>query len=192
MFLPFAIVCAQCWHNKSQIPLTWACRGRWRGGWVYVSLWEWKMVMPKWCLALTRPVFQQKQNIQYMIKDLQQNEAHVIQINRLCHSLAVPFNTDFEVLELTPKLSSHSIFMCLLFVWDIVLFSPRLCKCLPCRLWEIHLIIKGWKRKTGFYPAMTFPRFLPTPPFYPQVPYKLCCNAAIIQQSKANQVCRVH
>lgn len=50
----------------------------------------------------------------------------------------------------------------------IVLFSLLLCKCWPCRLWKIHLTVKGWKRKTDFPPPFSPPHTLPPRPFYPK------------------------
>lgn len=138
------------------------------------------------------------EHIQNVIKDWQQNGKHLnsIQINRFCHSLAVPFDKGFEVVELIPKLSSHSIFMCLLKVWNIGFFSPYLCKWVFTLSSLKHSSDYQRLEKEGFSPAMKFPLVscLSPPHLLPQVqvPYKLCCNATIIHQSSANQACHIH
>ena len=86
-------ICVRCWHNESQTPLIWACRRRWREdedmvygneGWVLV-IWGQNGACPWPGLSFNRT---------YAMKDRQQTETHLsfIQIMRLCHRLAVPFN----------------------------------------------------------------------------------------------------
>lgn len=95
-------------------------QGELKGGWVYMSLWEWNTKMPKWCLALTRPPFQQEQNI-YNTGFTAESSLY----NPNLGPVPQPCSASQCRLELPPNLSAHSVFMCLLFVWGFVLFAPK-------------------------------------------------------------------
>lgn len=106
-------------------------------------------------------------NRTYIIKDWLQTETDLtlIQINRLCHGLAVPFNTGFELLELTPKLFSHSIFMCLLIVWAIFSLSLQTGVCLVVSERFIWLLKVG--NEDRLFPQWWISCLFPTL-FYPR------------------------
>lgn len=154
-------------------------QGELKGGWVYMSLWEWNTMMPKWCLALTRPPFQQEQNI-YNTGFTAETSLY----NPNLGPVPQPCSASQRRLWITSK-TIHS--QC------IYVFTLCLGNCFICSQMAVYLVVCKrfiwlWEFGKEKQAAMTSCATPAPPPFPPSIFW----NATIIQQSAANQVCRVH
>lgn len=147
--MPSTIVCAPCWHNESQIALTWACGGEVKGGCV-------RLLGLKHADAKAMPGLDREQK---RIKRDQGFTAGTL-FNAISDAEIVPQHT----LKSLSRLQGFpvTVYLCVYFKSEVLLYVfPKGCVV----FWKIRLIIRIWTRKAGFSPSMTPP---PTISFYPE------------------------
>lgn len=117
---------------------------------------DWSTLTPKWSLALTRTIPQQKP---------------------MKHNKGFPGETLFNAISNVELVSQQTLksltllqslpvtaYLCVYFQSEVLMYSlPK--GCLSCCFWNIRLIIGNWTRKAGFSPPQCLP---PTISFYPE------------------------